>query len=42
MWKKLNLLVRLQKKIKIKRSYGEHLPLLYGGSMWWSLTREVL
>lgn len=40
--KLLNLLIHLQKTLKIKRSYGEHLPQLYGGSMWWSLTREVL
>lgn len=40
--KLLKLLIHLQKTLKIKRSYGEHLPQLYGGSMWWSLTREVL
>lgn len=38
----LRFLVYLQKLCGIKRSYSSNLPKLYGGSNWWSLTREVL
>lgn len=37
--KLLKQFIHLQKTLKIKRSYDEHLPQLYG-SMWWSLKRE--
>jgi hypothetical protein len=38
----MNLLVRIQKKLKIKRSYPASFPKLYGGSTYWSLTRDTL
>jgi hypothetical protein len=38
----MNGLVRLQKKLRIKRSYPASLPQLYGGSTYWSLTRDTL
>ncbi|WP_295841610.1 hypothetical protein [uncultured Apibacter sp.] len=38
----LRFLVYLKKLCGIKRSYSSILPKLYGGSNWWSFTREVL
>ena len=35
-------LVKFQKKIGIMRSFPESFPTLYGGSTYWSLTRESL
>ncbi|WP_170179813.1 beta-1,6-N-acetylglucosaminyltransferase [Flavivirga rizhaonensis] len=34
--------VRLQKKFHFKRSIKNEIPKLYGGSTWWSLSRETL
>lgn len=38
----INRIVDRQKKKNIKRPYSSLLPPLYGGSTWWSLTRETL
>ncbi|MDR0799678.1 MAG: beta-1,6-N-acetylglucosaminyltransferase [Dysgonamonadaceae bacterium] len=38
----MNLLVRIQKALHFKRAYPAGFPKLYGGSTWWSLTRETL
>ena len=38
----MNLLVRIQKIFKLKRSYPPEFPKLYAGSTWWSLTRNTL
>lgn len=38
----LRNIVYIQKAIGIKRKYSPLLPKLFGGSNWWSLTREVL
>jgi len=35
-------LVQLQKKLKIKRSYSDKYPKLYGGSTYWSLSRNAM
>ncbi|WP_242202504.1 beta-1,6-N-acetylglucosaminyltransferase [Aestuariivivens insulae] len=35
-------LVRLQKKIGLERSFSKMFPAMYGGSTYWSLTRESL
>jgi hypothetical protein len=35
-------LIRIQKLLKIKRSYPAGFPLLYGGSTYWSLSRNTL
>lgn len=37
----LRLLI-IQKKLGFKRSYPSKMPKLYGGSTWWSLSRECL
>jgi len=38
----MNRIVELQKMLKIKRSFPAGMPKLYGGSTWWSLSRECL
>jgi hypothetical protein len=38
----MNFLVLVQKKLGLKRSYPPGFPKLYGGSTWWSLTRNTL
>ncbi len=35
-------IIQLQQKYNIKRSISNKIPKLYGGSTWWSLTRETL
>lgn len=35
-------IVELQKKLKIKRTFPTGMPKLFGGSTWWSLSRECL
>jgi len=38
----ISLFVKLQKKFKYKRSLNNYLGKLYGGSTYWSLSRETL
>jgi hypothetical protein len=38
----LNTAALMQEALGIKRSYPSHLPKLYGGCTWWSLTRKCL
>jgi len=40
--KLINLIIRIQKLLKIKRSYYAGFPKLYGGSTYWSLSRNTL
>ncbi|NMH88174.1 beta-1,6-N-acetylglucosaminyltransferase [Flavivirga algicola] len=40
--KRLWWFVRLQKKFSFKRTIKSKVPKLYGGSTWWSLSRETL
>lgn len=35
-------LTKIQKKLKIKRSYSTFYPKIFAGSTWWSLTHESL
>ncbi|MEY3500622.1 MAG: hypothetical protein RL308_2291 [Bacteroidota bacterium] len=38
----LNLIIKLQKRFGIKRAISSKMPKLYGGSTYWSLSRECL
>jgi len=40
--KLINLLIRIQKILKLKRKYYAGFPKLYGGSTYWSLSRNTL
>ncbi len=39
---KIQFFIALQKKLRIKRSLPKEFPKFYGGSAWWSLTRDTL
>ncbi len=39
---KIDFLIKLQKTLRIKRSYSARLPQLYGSNTYWSLTRATL
>tara|TARA_B100000795_G_scaffold107866_1_gene79648 strand:+ start:820 stop:1692 length:873 start_codon:yes stop_codon:yes gene_type:complete len=41
-FKWINRMIHFQKKIRFKRSINDYLGQLYGGSTYWSLSREVL
>lgn len=38
----INIFIKIQKRLGIKRSIPSKMPKLYGGSTWWSLTRECI
>ncbi|MDR0866651.1 MAG: beta-1,6-N-acetylglucosaminyltransferase [Candidatus Symbiothrix sp.] len=38
----INLIIRIQKILGLKRAYSPHFPKLYGGSTYWSLSRKTL
>ncbi len=38
----IRFFIRLQKRLGFKRSFSTKFPKLYGGSTWWSLSRECL
>lgn len=38
----INVTINLQKKLSLKRSISLKMPKLYGGSTWWSLSRNCL
>ncbi|WP_418603825.1 beta-1,6-N-acetylglucosaminyltransferase [Hwangdonia sp.] len=40
--KEILFLVKIQKKLSIKRSFPSKIKKYYGGSSWWSLTRDTL
>jgi hypothetical protein len=39
---RIQKLINLQKRFKIKRNYSKNLPPLYGGSTYWSMARKPL
>lgn len=41
-YEKIVLLIRLQKRLGIKRTISSKMPKLYGGSTYWSLSRECV
>lgn len=41
-FEKIKLVIRLQKRLGLKRELSSKMPKLYGGSTYWSLSRECL
>ena len=41
-FEKIRLIIRLQKRLGFKRKLSSKMPKLYGGSTYWSLSRECL
>lgn len=41
-FEKIRLILRLQKRLGFKRSFSSRMPKLYGGSTYWSLSRECV
>lgn len=39
---RIKKLINIQKKFNLKRSFPKRIPRIYGGSTWWSMSRDAL